>query len=145
MTDARGDSRDDGSRLAARVVTPWWYHPALGVIVAAFAASPAFPGASGIWAVAIGIVLLPILTLTYNRRYGVSTTQPAGPRSKRLLLAMLAILILAMASTLSIKLLALSAWWVVAPAVVAFAATVVLGRRYDAALRDELGEKTRRA
>jgi len=137
--------QDDGSRLAARVVTPRWYHPALGAIVAAFAGSQALPGAAAIWIVAIGIVLLPLLTITYSRRYGVSITQPAGPRSKRLLLTTLTILILAMASSLAIKFLALSAWWGLVPAVVAFFATIALGRRYDDALRDELGGKTGRA
>lgn len=136
--------QDDGSRLAARVVTPWWYHPALGAIVAAFAGSQALPGAAAIWIVAIGIVLLPVLTITYNRRYGVSTTQPAGPRSKRLLLTTLTILILAMASSLAIKFLALSAWWGLVPAAVVFVATIALGHRYDDALRDELGGKTGR-
>lgn len=131
----------DGSRLAGQIVTPWWYHPVLGVIVAAFAGSPALSGTASIWIVAIGIVLLPVLTITYGRRYGVSTTQPAGPRSKRLLLAMLTVLILAMVSSLAIKLLAMSAWWGIVPAVLAFFATVVLGRRYDGVLRAELSGK----
>lgn len=137
--------QDDGSRLAVRVVTPWWYHPVLGVIVAAFAGSQVLPGMAAIWIVAIGIVLLPVLTITYSRRYGVSTTQPAGPRSHRLLLTMLTVLILAMVSSLAIKFLALSAWWGIIPAAFAFFATVMLGRRYDDALRDELGGKTGQA
>ncbi|MEO2134986.1 hypothetical protein E5344_10065 [Microbacterium laevaniformans] len=137
--------QDDGSRLASRVVTPWWFHPALGVIVAAFAGSQALPGIASIWIVAIGIAVLPVLTITYGRRYGVSTTQPAGPRSRRLLLTMLTVLILAMVSSLAIKVLALSAWWGIIPAAFAFSATVVLGRRYDDALRDELGGRTGQA
>ncbi|WP_126412798.1 hypothetical protein [Acidipropionibacterium jensenii] len=137
--------QDDGSRLAARVVTPWWYHPALGAIVAAFVGSQVLPGSTAIWIVAVGIMLLPVLTITYNRRYGVSTTQPAGSRGKRLLLTLLAILILAMVSSLAIKFLAFSPWWGLIPAVSALLATVVLGRRYDDALRDELGGRTGRA
>lgn len=143
--EALAQLQDDGSRLASRVVTPWWYHLALGVIVAAFAGSQVLPAITSLWIVAIGIVLLPVLTITYGRRYGVSTTQPAGPRSKRLLLTMLTVLILAMVSSLAIKFLALSAWWGIVPAVFAFFATLLLGRRYDDALRDELGGKTRRA
>ncbi len=137
--------QDDGSRLSIRVVTPWWYHPALGVIVAAFVGSQVLPGQAAIWIVAIGIILLPVLTITYSRCYGVSITQPAGARSKRLLLTELTVLILGMVSSLVIKFLALSAWWGIIPAVFVFIATVVLGRRYDDALRDELGGKTGQA
>jgi hypothetical protein len=36
--------QDDGARLAARVVTPWRYHLALGVIVAAFFATVVLGG-----------------------------------------------------------------------------------------------------
>ncbi|KAB1660185.1 hypothetical protein F8O01_04495 [Pseudoclavibacter chungangensis] len=88
---------------------------------------------------------LPLLTITYSRLYGVSTTQPAGPRSTRLLLTILTILVAALASNLAITHLAASAWWGLIPAVVAFVSTIVLGRSYDDALRDELRGTTERA
>jgi hypothetical protein len=140
--------QDDGARLAARVVTPWWYHLALGVIVAAFAAfagAQALPGTASMWIVVIGILLVNFLINTYSRRYGISAIQPTGPRSKRLFWAMLIVLAPTMASGFAIRYFALSSWWGIVPAVVAFFAIVVLGRRYDDALRDELSGQTRRA
>lgn len=131
----------DGACLAARVVTPWWYHPALGVIVAALAASQAFPVAAAIITVAIGISLLPVLTIVYARRYGLSPSRPAGRRSRLLLAATLGVLVAAMLASLAIRILSLSTWWVLVPAALAFCATIVLGRRYDDALRDEVGER----
>lgn len=128
----------DGERLAGRVVTPWWYHVSLGAIVAAFVASQALPAGASAALLALGILALPLLTTIYSRRYGLTITQPAGRRSRRLLLSTLAILISAMACGVVIKLTGAEPWWVLAPAAVAFAATVVLGRRYDDALRGEL-------
>ncbi|MDO5500536.1 MAG: hypothetical protein Q4F67_12745 [Propionibacteriaceae bacterium] len=130
----------DGARLADRVATPWWYHPALGLIVAAFTLAPALAGSASTIVVAFGIILLPVLTTTYSRRYGISIAQPVGPRSKRLLLLSLGVLILALACSLVIKLLGIAPWWVMLPALVAVIATVLLGRRYDTAFRSELGQ-----
>jgi hypothetical protein len=137
--------QDDGSRLAARVVTPWWYHPALGVIAAVLAGSQVFPVVASMCIVVIGMLLLIALMATYRHRYGISVIPPAGPRSKRLLLAAVIVVVLATESSVAIRLLALSSWWGIVPAVVVFFATVVLGRRHDDALRDELSGKTRRA
>jgi hypothetical protein len=135
---ALGSLDEDGTALAARIVTPWWYHPALGVITGVFAGAHALPGAWPVIAIAIGIVAIPVLTTTYSRRYGVAVSKPAGPRGRRLLLAVLAVLIGAMLSSLAFKLVGLEPWWALVPAAITFSATVVLGRRYDAALREEI-------
>lgn len=128
----------DGTRLAARVVTPWWYHLTLGVIVAVFVGSQALPGSASIGLVALGIIALPILVTVYNRRYGVSISQPTGPRSRRLLFTTVAVLVVAMLSSLVFKMIGFDPWWALIPAVLAAAATTLLGRRYDNALRSEL-------
>lgn len=112
--------QDDESRLAAQLVTPRWYYPTLGVFVATFAFSQALPGAATLWTVAIGITMLPILTTTYSHRYGISMMQATGPRSKHLLLVILTTLLLAMASSLAIKIFALPLWWAFVPATIAF-------------------------
>ncbi|WP_100365126.1 hypothetical protein [Diaminobutyricimonas aerilata] len=131
----------DGARLAQHVVTPWWYHPALGAVVALLTGAQALPMPVAIVLVAVGIAALPVLTTTYSRRYGVAVSQPAGPRSRRLLHLALAMVIAAMAASLTIRLGALPTWWALAPTTLAFAMTVVLGRRYDGALRDELAHR----
>ena len=132
------DLEYDGATLAARIVTPTWYHPVLGVITAVFAGALALPGAWPVMAVATGIVAIPVLTPTYTRRYGVAVSKPVGPHSRRLLRVMIAVLIAAMMSALALKLLGIDPWWALVPAAITFATTVVVGRRYDDALRQEI-------
>ena len=129
---------DDGARLIERVVTPWWYHPILAAIVAAIIISQALPGAWGITLLPLAIIAIPLLMLAYKKHSGVATTQPAGPRSKRLMLMLMAVVVLALVSTLVVKLTDSSPWWALIPAAIAAVATVLLGRRYDAVLRQEL-------
>ncbi len=128
----------DGARLAQHMVTPWWYHPALGVIVAVVVAAQALPGSASTIAVALAVIAIPVLLLAHTRRYGISTTNPVGPRSRRLLLAMLGILLLAMVAGVVVTLSDSPSWWVLVPAALAGVAMIVLGRRYDDALRDEV-------
>lgn len=128
----------DHERLATRIITPWWYHPALGLITAVFAGAHALPGVWPIAGITLGIMALPVLTTTYARVSGVVVTKPAGPRSRRLLIATLVVLVAAMSCSLAFKFLDVSPWWALIPAGVTFVATVVLGRRYDDALRQEI-------
>ncbi|MDN5822375.1 MAG: hypothetical protein L0H39_12925, partial [Brachybacterium sp.] len=65
-------------------------------------------------------------------------TRPAGPRSRRMLLLILAVLALLMTSVVLLKIASLLQWWVLLPAGLGFVVTVVLGRRYDAVLRAEI-------
>lgn len=88
--------------------------------------------------IAIGIIALPVLTPARSSGHGVAVSKPAGPRSRRLLLAVLGVLVAAMLSSLAVKFLDLEPWWALLPAAITFAATVALGRRYDATLRDEI-------
>lgn len=128
----------DGKSLAQRVVTPWWYHSALGLIVALLVGSQAFSGSASIMVVALSVVAIPVLTMAYSSRYGVTITQPAGSGSKRLLLVTLGVALLAFLAAVAIKVVGANPWWVAIPAIVAFAVTFVLGRRYDDALRREI-------
>lgn len=145
---ARSDAREildaldtDSSRLATRIVTPWWYHVALGAIVALFVVSQTLPAPLAISLVVVGILALPVLSTAYERRYGVSVSQPAGRGSRRLLLAAVGVLAASMALGLAITFAGLSAWWGLLPAAAAFAATVALGRRYDRELRAEVSNR----
>ena len=128
----------DGASLATRVVTPWWYHVALGLVVATIVMSQTLSMPFSIGLVVLGILALPVITTTYVRRYGVSASSPAGPRTQRLLVVTLIVLAAGMAAALAIRATDQSAWWGLVPATIAFVTTVVLGRRYDAALRLEL-------
>lgn len=135
---ALSDLDADGARLAQRLVTPWWYHPALGMVVAVVVGAQVLPGSASTIAVALAVIAIPALLLAYSRRYGVSTTSPVGPRSRRLLLAMLGVLVLAMVAGVLVKLSGSSPGWTLVPAALAGVATIVLGRRYDDALRGEV-------
>ena len=136
------DLNTDGGRLAERIVTPAWYHPVLGLIVAVLVVSQALPGAYSLLLMVPTLIALPILAITYNQKYGFSLTRPTGTRSKRLLYAMITILVLALIAAALIKLNDVALWWVCIPAVVASTAVFVLGRRYDGALRKEVSEGT---
>ena len=141
MAEARDalDGLDaDGARLARRVVTPWWYHVGLAAIVFTLIGAQGLRGVASIMLVALAVVAIPVLTLVYSHRYGVSTAQPGGRRSRRLLVAAIAVLVLGMLSALVVRFTEATDVWVVVPAAVAAAAIVVLGRRYDDALRIEI-------
>ncbi|WP_193103717.1 hypothetical protein [Brachybacterium sp. FME24] len=135
---ALADLDADGARLADRVVTPWWYHPILALIVAVIVGSQALSGPGTVMILPLAIIALPFLVIAYSRHSGVTVTHPAGPRSKRLLIILVVLMIMAMASGLVVKLTGLSPGWVLIPAALAATATLVLGRRYDAVLRAEL-------
>jgi len=130
----------DRAVLAQRIVTPWWYHPALGLITATFAGAHVLPGAGALTAIALGVVAIPALMSLYARQTGVVVTKPAGPRSRRLLGTMLILLVAAMVCALLFKLTGVDPLWGLVPAMATFVATVILGRRYDDALRRETRE-----
>lgn len=138
--EALRDLDSDGAALAERVVTPPWYHPVVALFVVIFVVSTAIPGPASMIVLAIAVVGLVLVTIAYQRRYGVATSRPAGPRSRRILSAMITVMVVCMLSGLAIKFTEVSPWWSLIPAVVAGALTVVLGRAYDARLRGELGQ-----
>lgn len=135
------DLDHDTARLATRVVTPWWYHPVLGALVATIVAAQTLPTALSVSLIALGVIGMPILVSVYSRRYGVVITAPVGPRSKGWLGLTLAAFGLAMVAGLLIKLSGLAPPWALIPAALVFVATIVLGRRYDQALRDDLAKR----
>ncbi|MEY8654209.1 hypothetical protein [Brachybacterium paraconglomeratum] len=133
------DSLDtDAAQLASRLESPWWYNVTLGALVAAAISAQALPGIPGLTVIALVIIWLPFLVQAYSSRYRISMTRPAGPRSRRMLLLILAVLALLMGSGVALKLASMPPWWALVPASAGFVATVLLGRRYDAVLRSEI-------
>ncbi|MGO1225382.1 MAG: hypothetical protein ACTMII_09750 [Brachybacterium sp.] len=128
----------DASQLAARLVTPWWYHPILGGMVAAAIIAQSLPSVASMSMIVMVIIWIPFLIKAYTSRYKVWMSEPAGPRSRRMMLLLLGTLVVLMASGVLMKIAGLSPWWVLVPAVLGFVATVWLGRRYDAVLRSEI-------
>lgn len=130
----------DASQLAGQLVSPWWYHLILGALVAAALGAQALPGVPAVSVIVMVIIWIPVMMQSYTSRYRISMTRPAGPRSKRMLLLILAVLAVLTGSVVVLKIASLLQWWVLLPAAVGFVATVMLGRRYDAVLRSEIAD-----
>lgn len=129
VTVARG-------KMAARLVSPGWYHPALGLSFAF-----AFASASISWdlipyGVVGGLSLIPIvLTLIVKHRSGVSADRYLStPGAKRLSSVYSLLLVVLIAVGIALQWGAELRWAMASCAVVAFALTIVMGRRIEAAL-----------
>ena len=130
----------DATQLSGRLASPWWYHLLLGGIVAAAIGAQALPAVTSATVIALIVIGIPLLMRDYTSRYRISMTRPAGPRSRRMLLLILAVLAVLMGAGVAVKLAALSHWWVLPLAAIGFVVTVVLGRAYDAVLRSEIAD-----
>jgi hypothetical protein len=141
-TDARAalDAIAEGRRrMADRVVTPWWYHPALGILVGALMAVPSTQERWAIVAVDVaGAIGLAVLTQAYRNRTGVWPASKLRGPAGRLRIVYVAVILVVYFTCAALEFVA--GWrgaTVVAGAVVAVL-TVVYGRRYDEKLRAEL-------
>jgi hypothetical protein len=123
-------------RLAAdRLVTPWWYHPALGVLVGGFVATRAIDSTVvQMLALVLFFAGLALLVSAYRRITGLWVSGyrrgPAGRVTWLLVVAYVA-------AIAGAYLAGGVAAFLAAGAAIAVA-TVVLGRRFDQALREEL-------
>lgn len=125
--------------LADRILTPWWYHPLLGLLVGSLLAVQGVPWPAVRWAFypfyGIG---LGLLVSAYRARTGLSVNGMRS-RSGRPWAIALAVTILGLwggSSALA------GGWgWTAAPFVagaLGVVAVLVLGRRYDDAIRADL-------
>lgn len=128
----------DGARLAQRVITPWWYHPILGVIVALMIFGVAYSGALGFGLVAIGVIGIALLVRVYTLRTGVWISRAAGPSTRQLQRVLMVINIVLMGTALALRVTEPAPWWALLPALSGLFATWVMGRHYDRELRREL-------
>ncbi|GAA2130922.1 hypothetical protein [Glycomyces algeriensis] len=134
------ESRSD---IADRLITPWWYHPVLGVLIGGLITvatiGVAFPTLIGVLAVyAVGVYLL---MSAYRRKTGVWMNGfGGGPRARRSLVLLFATtLLIAIAG--SVFSMGLEIRWTAVLTGLAVALTMTFwGRRYDALLRAELRE-----
>ncbi len=124
--------------LAARLVTPWWYHPGLGLAEAALVISVGLPNDA--WPIRLGLVLVASIAVgalagAWSRRTGLSAWSTQYSRlAWQEVLALFLILMAAFAVVLVVQQAVVTA----AMAVLAFAGTVVLGHSIDRALRRRL-------
>lgn len=124
---------------AARLVTPWWYHVVLGLLVSdlvlavALAALPVL--AAGLFLYGIG---LSILVQACKNKTGVWRSGFGGGKSSAWAGALLAVYLVCVAVAVGFGKFGDAVWPVWIAAAVVLVATVVMGRRYDAALRADM-------
>jgi putative Mn2+ efflux pump MntP len=130
---------DARSAVADRLITPWWYHPALGLALAAYVIGLSY----GNTLTRIGVVLLflgfcAILAHVYRRMTGVWVSGLSAGRASRWATALGTLLAVIVGAGMLIGTFTDARRPVWALAALGFIATVVLGRRFDAALRAQL-------
>lgn len=130
------------ANAADRLVTPWWYHPVLGLLVAGFVLIYAF---GNLPVVIIGIVLyfagLGILVGAYKNKTGMWISGFRAGAATPWTFALLGVYVAAMIAAILLARLTSLDWvaWVAAPVLVV--ATIVIGRLFDRAWRADLRSK----
>ena len=129
--------------VADRLTTPWWYHPALGAILAAIMLVGALDLHDVVRLVVslCGAIGIGLLVGAYQRTTGLWVDiRNLGPTSRRWWFAYAMIVLVVTGSSLlpTASDRALPVWLAVLLAAVAVIATIVLGRRVDDAMRAEI-------
>ena len=125
--------------LADRLVTPWWYYPALGLLFGCLTASIAIesPYTLGV-SFALFVVGLSVLASQYRSETGIGRIE--NPRGRPLLIGLTGMLlcvgvVVGTAATVG------GATGTIVAAVVAFLLVVGLGPRFDAVVRNDLRDE----
>lgn len=131
-----GRARSD---VALRLVTPWWYHPVLGLLVAGLVLAVALGSPVVVIVAALLCCLgMGILVGAYKEKAGVWISGlRAGKASWWACLLMAVYLLCLLAAVVPGRLGGLS-WPAWLAAAVLTVATVVIGRRFDETLRVQL-------
>jgi len=120
--------------LADRLITPWWYHPSLGLIEALLVVSMGLPTWWRLGAIVVAMAGLGALVRAYARLTGLGMSWQYSRLARGWVIALLLIVVGALVVVLVVGQPLVTA----VAAVVVFVATVVLGRRADCAVRDRL-------
>jgi hypothetical protein len=130
------------AEVADRLITPWWYHPALGLLVAGVVAAPAARSLVVLYGAPLLCALgCAVLATVYSRMTGVWINGFNAGRASRWAVALGVVnagaIVLGGAVTMAFD------WWPVplVLAVLVVPVTVVLGRQFDAAIRAELRKR----
>lgn len=132
-----------GARAAAaeRLVTPWWYHPILGLLVGGYFVAAALGDTTVrlIGAVAFFAGLVALVS-AYRRMTGVWISGLQAGRAGRWAYALTGVLVVTTAAGLAVTWSTSLTWPAWAAAAVMAIAVILLGRRFDMALRARLRE-----
>ena len=129
---------DDRTRLAERIVAPWWLHFAMAVAAGALVFSYALPSSASDWTLIPPLLIIVPAVIVYRPRYRMGTSRQAGRRSTILFAVWSAVLFACGAAAVVIRRSDAPAAWGLVPVAVAMVATVVWGRAQNAALRHHI-------
>ena len=155
MSDSTADasSTNDSDPLAAvaaarraaadRLVTPWWYHPALGALFAGYAVAIALGNP---WVLLSGLVVffagLALLVGAYRRKTGIWLSGHQNGPASRWAYLMGLVGAIGIVGAILLSYTDVSDVWIWAVAAAMGVAIVPIGRTYDRALRADLrGER----
>ncbi|PZE82166.1 hypothetical protein [Curtobacterium sp. MCBD17_032] len=125
--------------VADRLVTPWWYHPTLGLLVAAYLVGYAVGDTIVRMTVLVAFFVgIGVLTTVYRRRTGVWVSGHRAGAATRWAVAMGVAAVVLVLTALGVHAATDLLWPVWVCAAIVFVVIVVLGRRFDARLRSEL-------
>jgi hypothetical protein len=132
VTDAR-------AAVAGRLITPWWYHPILGLLLAGYVLGMGL-GNTGVRLAAAVLFVAggSALANAYRRLTGVWVSGLDAGRASRWAIGMGALVGVIAVTAWIIGASTELRWPVWSLAAVGLVGTVVLGRRFDSALRAQL-------
>ncbi len=133
----------DGARSAAaeRLTTPWWYHPVLGLLVAAFVVAYTTGGPVTMVVVGLGYFLgIGILVGVYKARTGVWINGLTAGKASWWTVPLVVIMIACVGGAYYFHAAMGLQWPAWLAAALVFSAVNIFGRRFDVALRTQLRE-----
>lgn len=130
------------SNAAERLVTPWWYHPVLGLLAAVFVVAYTIGGLVVMISVAVVYFLgIGILVGTYKKQTGMWINGLRAGKASWWTLPLVVIMIGAMVTAYYFHAAQGLNWPGWAAGAVVFIAVNVFGRAFDVALRKQLREQ----
>ena len=125
-------------KAADRLVTPWWYHPVLGLLTSAYLVAIIL-GNQITRFIALAIFLLGVAALVgaYRKLTGVWISGFSAGKASQWAYSLVGLLILCGVGAFLLHDAGLD-WPTWVAAALAFTGVIVLGRKFDVALRDQL-------
>ena len=125
--------------VADRLITPWWYHPILGLLVVGYLVGISLGGTTVRLITAVLFAIgCGLLVRTYRHLTGVWASGVNAGRAIRWARALAAVVVVCLTVSWGIAYWTELTWPVWCLAVVVFIGTISLGRRFDTALRAQL-------
>lgn len=143
VRDALADVAASRAAVADRLLTPWWYHPALGAILTALVLVGALDmnNAVRIPVALVCAMAIGLLAGAYQRMTGLWVDfRHLGPVSRRWWIAYVVLTAAVVGTSLlpTFTALTLPTWTAILLAAAILLGTIVIGRRMDAAMRAEI-------